>query len=110
MNQTRESAPDGGATTDSATPDAPGVGSAVDFAQIGDAQAEDDQPRIVEEHHIVNADGVDDIEAIDSRGRRWYHPRPEPRGRADVLGVNYSWWLLTVVLLIVVFLPWGWWY
>lgn len=65
--------------------------------------------RIVEEHHVTNARGEDDIEAVDDRGRRWYHLRPEPRYRADVMGVNYSWWL-TAILLIVVFVPWGWWY
>jgi hypothetical protein len=69
-----------------------------------------EQPRIVEEHHITGPDGFDEIEAIDSRGRRWYHLRPEPRGRADLMGVNHSWWLLAVVALIVVLLPWGWWY
>jgi hypothetical protein len=27
-------------------------------------------------------------------GRRWYHLRPEPRGRADFIGFNYTWWLI----------------
>jgi hypothetical protein len=68
-----------------------------------------DQPRIVEEHPIEGPTGEADIEAIDDRGRRWYHLRPEPRSRADLMGLNYTWWLL-IVLLVVTFLPWGWWY
>jgi hypothetical protein len=41
-------------------------------------------------------------------GRRWYHLRPEPRNRADVLGVNRTWWtaLWIVLILVIVFLPW----
>ena len=30
--------------------------------------------RIVEEHHITGPNGADEIEGIDDRGRRWYHP------------------------------------
>lgn len=66
-------------------------------------------PRILKERHFVGADGQDDIEATDDRGRRWYHLRPEPRGRADVMGFGYTWWVFLIVL-IIVFLPWGWWY
>jgi hypothetical protein len=66
-------------------------------AAVPDPSAPDD-PRIVEEHHIVGANGEDELEAIDDRGRRWYHPRPEPRGRADILGFNYTWWLILLVL------------
>jgi hypothetical protein len=41
------------------------------------------------------------------RGRRWYHPRPQPRSRADVMGVNYTFWLLfCILLLVIVVLPW----
>ena len=32
--------------------------------------------------------GEDEIEAIDGRGRRWYHLRPEPRRRTDVTGLQ----------------------
>jgi hypothetical protein len=28
------------------------------------------------------------IEAKDDRGRRWYHPRPQPRRRRDLMGFN----------------------
>ena len=66
-------------------------------------------PRIVEEHGFVDAYGQEDIEATDDRGRRWYHLRPQPPGRADVLGFGFMWWAF-LILLIIVFLPWGWWY
>jgi hypothetical protein len=32
--------------------------------------------------------GEDEIEAIDGRGRRWYHLRPEPRRRTDLTGLQ----------------------
>jgi hypothetical protein len=41
----------------------------------------------------------------DDRGRRWYHVRLEPRGRADVLGFNFSWWLV-IAFVVLVLLPW----
>jgi hypothetical protein len=66
-----------------------------------------DRPRLVEEHHVVGPRGEDEIEATDDRGRRWYHLRPEPRGRADFIGFNYTWWLIWVVFILVIFLPWG---
>jgi hypothetical protein len=70
-------------------------------------QAQDSYPRIVEEHHVLGPEGEDEIEAIDDQGRRWYHLRPDPRGRADVLGINRTWWtVLAIVLLVIVFLPW----
>jgi hypothetical protein len=64
-----------------------------------------DQARLVDEHHAARPDGRDQIEATDDRGRRWYHLRPEPRCRADVMGFNYTWWLV-VLLVVVVLLPW----
>jgi hypothetical protein len=52
-------------------------------------------------------DAGDHRTANNDRGRRWYHPRPEPRCRADVMGVNYTFWLLFCILLVViVVLPW----
>jgi hypothetical protein len=66
-------------------------------------------PRILQERHFVDADGQDDIEATDDRGRHWYHLRPEPRGRADVMGFGFTWWLFLIIL-IIAFLPWGWGY
>jgi hypothetical protein len=68
---------------------------------------ESDRPRIIEEHHIVGPNGEDEIEAIDDRGRRWYDLRPEPRGAADVMGFNRTWWLvLWVIVVILLFVPW----
>ncbi len=61
----------------------------------------------MEEHHIVGPRGDDEIEATDDRGRRWYHLRPEPRSRADLIGFNRTWWgVFLVFVLVVAFLPW----
>ncbi len=66
-----------------------------------------DHPRLVEEHHVVGPHGEDEIEATDERGRRWYHLRPQPRGRYDVIGFNYTWWVIWIMFILIVFLPWG---
>jgi len=42
----------------------------------------------------------------DARGRRWNHPRPEPRCRADVMGFNYTLWLFCALVLLILVLPW----
>jgi len=64
-------------------------------------------PRILEEHPFVDADGQDNIEATDDRGRRWYHLRPEPRSRADVMGFNSTWWtVLWIVVIVFLVVPW----
>jgi hypothetical protein len=81
----------------SQAPDTPQADAAVPAA---------DQPRIVEEHHIVGHYGEDEIEAVDNRGRRWYHVRPERRTRADVFGFNYTWWLVLLLIVVVALLPW----
>jgi hypothetical protein len=47
------------------------------------------------------------IEATDERGRRWYHLRPDPRGRADFIGFNYTWWLIWILFIFIILLPWG---
>ena len=71
----------------------------------------DDQ--IVEKHHITNPRGEDDDGGTDRRGRRWYHPRPEPRRRTDLMGFNSTWWMalgwLILILLVVLPFPfWSW--
>ena len=66
-----------------------------------------EQPRLIEEHHVRGRFGEDEIEATDDRGRRWYHLRPEPRGRYDLIGFNYTWWLIWILFIFLVFLPWG---
>jgi hypothetical protein len=40
-------------------------------------------------------------EATDDRGRRWYHLRPLPGRRADLMGFNRTWWVLLWLILIV---------
>lgn len=39
--------------------------------------------------------------SLNDRGRRWYHLRPEPRGRADLMGFNHTWWSVLAIVLIV---------
>jgi hypothetical protein len=36
--------------------------------------------------------------------RPWYHPRPQPRRRMDVMGFNMWMWLIAVVLVVVLLL------
>ena len=66
-----------------------------------------EHPRLIEEHHVIGPWGQDEIEATDERGRRWYQLRPEPRRRADLIGFNYTWWLIIWLLFIFIILPWG---
>ena len=56
--------------------------------------------------------GEDEIEAIDGRGRRWYHLRPEPRRRTDLRGFNSTWWMAVGWLIVIVLLvsPYPWWW
>ena len=44
-------------------------------------------------------------------GRRWYHLRPEPRRRSDLMGFNSTWWMVVAWALVIVLivLPWPWW-
>jgi hypothetical protein len=44
-------------------------------------------------------------------GRRWYHLRPKPRQRTDLMGFNSTWWMLAVwlIVFVLVFYPYpGW--
>jgi hypothetical protein len=56
--------------------------------------------------------GQDEIEADADRGRRWYHVRPQPRRRTDLMGFNSTFWMalgwLIVILLLVFPFPWVW--
>ena len=56
--------------------------------------------------------GEDEIEAIDGRGRRWYHLRPEPRRRTDLMSFNSTWWMAVGWLIVIVLLvsPYPWWW
>jgi hypothetical protein len=68
--------------------------------------------RSIEEHHIAGPHGEDEIEAVDDRGRRWYHLRPEPRRRSDLMGFNSTWWMVVVWLIVIVLVvsPFPWWW
>ena len=43
-----------------------------------------------------------------NQGRRWYHLRPEPRRRRDLMGFNSTWWMVLawIVVIILIFSPW----
>jgi hypothetical protein len=45
--------------------------------------------------------GQNKVEASYDRGRRWYHLRPKPRDRADLMGFNRSWWTILLFILVV---------
>jgi hypothetical protein len=51
-------------------------------------------------------------EAIAGRGRRWYHLRPEPRRRTDLMGFNSTWWMAVAWLIVIVLVvsPYPWWW
>ena len=44
--------------------------------------------------------------------RRWYHLRPEPRRRADLMGFNSTFWMALVWLIVIspVVYPFPWWW
>jgi hypothetical protein len=69
--------------------------------------------RVTEERHLTGQDREDEVEGTDDRGRRWYHLRPEPRRRTDLMGFNSTWWGMAVGWLIVIILvafPFPWWW
>lgn len=44
-------------------------------------------------------------------GRPWYHPRPRPRRRSDVMGLSGIWWaLIWLVVIVLAFFPLPWWW
>jgi hypothetical protein len=40
--------------------------------------------------------------AGDDHGRRWYHLRPQPRRRTDLMGFNSTWWMVLAWLVVIV--------
>ena len=48
----------------------------------------------------------DRIQAKDDRGRRWYHPRPQPRRRRDLMGFNATWWMVLLWTAVIVLAVW----
>jgi hypothetical protein len=67
----------------------------------------DSKPRIVEKRQTARPPGGSEIEAIDDRGRRWYQLRPDPRRRADLIGLNHTWsTVLAIVLIVSLTFPW----
>src|SRR5262249_33618238 len=35
-------------------------------------------------------------------GRRWFHFRPEPRRRSDLMGFNSTWWMVLIWIIVIV--------
>jgi hypothetical protein len=70
------------------------------------------EARIAEEQHIAGPHGEDRAGSTDERRRRWYHLRPEPRRRTDVMGFNSAWWMAVVwvVVILVAVYPFPWWW
>ena len=48
----------------------------------------------------------DKIETTDDRGRRWYHPRPQPRRRRDLMGFNSTWWMVLLWIAVIALVVW----
>lgn len=44
-------------------------------------------------------------------GRRWYHLRPEPRRRTDLMGFSSTLWMAVgwLIVIVVIFFPFPWW-
>jgi hypothetical protein len=68
--------------------------------------------RIAKEHHIASPPGEHRAEATDARRPRWYHLRPQPRRRTDLMRFNFTWWMAVVwvVVILVVAYPFPWWW
>ena len=55
--------------------------------------------------------GPGQMEAADDRSRRWYHLRPVPRRRTDLMGFNGMWWaIFWIIVVVVVVFPFPWWW
>ena len=69
------------------------------------------EAQVAEEHHITYPHDQGEIEASEHRCRRWYHLQPQPRRRTDLMGVNSTWWmaLLWLILIVLVVYPGPWW-
>lgn len=76
------------------------------------AQHDREEARIVEERHLTGPHDEDGIEGTADRRRRWYHLRPQPRRRTDVMGFNSTWWMVVgwVIVFLLVVYPFPWWW
>jgi hypothetical protein len=89
----------------------PGEGQQLHDYNEGSLSSQDgtggELPRLVKQRQVVGPYGEDEIQATDNQGRRWYHLRPQLRGRYDLIGFNYIWWLIWILFLVLIFFPWG---
>jgi hypothetical protein len=44
----------------------------------------------------------DQPNASGDRARRWYHVRPDPRRRTDLMGIGVTWWLTLLIVIVLV--------
>ncbi len=53
-----------------------------------------------------------EVDATEERGRRWFHARPAPRRRTDLMGINGTWWMALgwLVLIAALLFPFPWWW
>jgi hypothetical protein len=45
---------------------------------------------------------ADSGKSTNDNERRWYHLRPRPRRRTDLMGFNSTWWMVAVWLIVIV--------
>ncbi len=45
---------------------------------------------------------ADGGKTTNDNGRRWYHLRPKPRQRTDLMGFNSTWWMVVAWLIVIV--------
>jgi hypothetical protein len=57
------------------------------------------------ERHASEPLGQDDLR------RRWYHLRPKPPRRTDLMGFNSTWWMVVawVIVIVLAVSPIPWW-
>ena len=65
-------------------------------------QAAPGDARITEAHDVAGRLDEGEIQPTDGRRRRWYHLRPRPRQRTDLLGFNSAWWMVLVWIVVIV--------
>jgi hypothetical protein len=64
---------------------------------------------MIDDANTAQADSGEDHAGSDGQSgdqpRRRYHPRPRPRRAVDVAGINHTYWLLVLAVLILIFIP-----
>ncbi len=50
-----------------------------------------------------------DAHGATAGGRRWYHLRPQPRRRSDLMGFNSTYWMVLIWALVIILVISPWW-